>query len=151
MGVTRPRFFRFAAVFFANSISRSQIAIAAPESRNRSTIARPMPCAPPVTIALRPLRSILFDIAASRSKTSERRRRWRALKMQWCIAGARRELVERALFVYLSRCGARDGRPAFPRPQAQAPSPSFTEGTYDFVVLGFRTAEFRGTRRLPVR
>src|SRR5689334_13249082 len=56
----RPRFCSSPAVFFAKSTSRSQIATVAPDSRKRSTIARPMPCAPPVTTALRPLRSILF-------------------------------------------------------------------------------------------
>src|SRR6185312_8045715 len=33
--------------------------------------------------------------------------------------------------------------------RAQAPSPSFTEGTHDFAVLGFQRAEFRGTRASP--
>jgi len=34
--------------------------------------------------------------------------------------------------------------------RAQAPSPSFTEGTHDFVVLGFEE-QIPGNTRLPVR
>ncbi len=37
--------------------SMSQIVTWAPESRKRSTMARPMPCAPPVTMARLPVRS----------------------------------------------------------------------------------------------
>src|SRR5438105_2555044 len=48
------------AVASASVLSRSQIATAAPDSRKRSTIARPIPWAPPVTTAIRPLRSILL-------------------------------------------------------------------------------------------
>src|SRR5579871_3678314 len=48
------------AVFSARAWSKSQIATLAPDSTKRSVIARPKPCAPPVTTAVRPLRSILF-------------------------------------------------------------------------------------------
>src|SRR6478735_42240 len=48
------------AVFSASAESKSQIATLAPEATKRSVMARPKPCAPPVTIATRPLRSILF-------------------------------------------------------------------------------------------
>ena len=51
------------AVALARSMSRSQIATLAPEAMKRSATARPMPCAPPVTTALRPFRSMLFMIA----------------------------------------------------------------------------------------
>ena len=44
----------------ASARSRSQIVTCAPLATNRSTMARPMPCAPPVTTALRPSRSIRF-------------------------------------------------------------------------------------------
>src|SRR5581483_11058244 len=56
--MTLPRLPSSAAVLLASAVSRSQIATVALESRNRSTMARPMPCAPPVTTALRPERSI---------------------------------------------------------------------------------------------
>src|SRR2546428_112452 len=46
---TRPCDFSAAAVFSARVKSRSQMATAAPEARKRSTIARPMPWAPPGT------------------------------------------------------------------------------------------------------
>src|SRR5260370_5185330 len=48
------------AVFSANGWSRSQIATFAPELTKRSVMARPTPCAPPVTTAQRPSRAILF-------------------------------------------------------------------------------------------
>src|SRR3954447_19377978 len=48
------------AVFSANGRSWSQIATLAPEATKRSVIARPKPCAPPVTTAQRPFRSIVF-------------------------------------------------------------------------------------------
>ena len=55
----RGRFRRNSSAVFAASVaSRSQIATAAPESSKRATMARPMPCAPPVTTAVLPVRSI---------------------------------------------------------------------------------------------
>ena len=63
---------------------------------------------------------------------------------------AARDLVDSTLFMYLCRCGARDGRPFSQGLRAQAPSPSFTEGTHDFVVLGFEE-QIPGNTRLPVR
>src|SRR5262245_28982700 len=48
------------AVLSASALSWSQIATFAPEATKRSVIALPNPCAPPVTTAVRPLRSILF-------------------------------------------------------------------------------------------
>src|SRR5579871_1423714 len=48
------------AVFSASGWSKSQIATFAPDSTKRSVMARPKPCAPPVTTAVRPFRSILF-------------------------------------------------------------------------------------------
>src|SRR4029077_11154727 len=49
----------------ANGWSLSQIAMLAPEATKRSVIARPNPCAPPVTMAQRPFRSILFIAVSS--------------------------------------------------------------------------------------
>src|SRR5262245_59552852 len=49
-----------AAVFSAKAVSRSQMAMRAPDLRKRSVIALPKPWAPPVTTAARPLRSIMF-------------------------------------------------------------------------------------------
>ena len=60
-----PRLLSSLAVFSAKALSRSQIATEAPDSRNRSTIALPIPCAPPVTTAKRPERSILLAMACS--------------------------------------------------------------------------------------
>jgi len=48
------------AVFSASAASKSQIATLAPEATKRSAMARPKPCAPPVTTATRRLRSIWF-------------------------------------------------------------------------------------------
>src|SRR3954447_14152132 len=48
------------AVSWARSPSRSQISTVAPLAAKRSTTAWPMPCAPPVTMATWPLRSIWF-------------------------------------------------------------------------------------------
>jgi hypothetical protein len=48
------------AVFSASAASKSQIATLAPEATKRSVMARPKPCAPPVTTATRSLRSILL-------------------------------------------------------------------------------------------
>src|SRR3954471_21442821 len=48
------------AVFSSKGWSWSQIATFAPDATKRSVIARPNPCAPPVTTAQRLLRSILF-------------------------------------------------------------------------------------------
>src|SRR5215475_6440691 len=59
----RPRAFSSTAALSESLASRSQMAIAAPESRNRSAMARPIPCAPPVTTATRPERSIWFMLA----------------------------------------------------------------------------------------
>src|SRR5690349_18388712 len=59
------------AVFSANGRSWSQIATFAPDATKRSAIARPNPCAPPVTTAQRPLRSILFMWKPSIPWTSE--------------------------------------------------------------------------------
>ncbi len=49
-----------AAVLRAAARSRSQIVMVAPEAASRSAIAKPMPDAPPVTTAWRPLRSSWF-------------------------------------------------------------------------------------------
>src|SRR5579863_3749222 len=57
------------AVFSASGRSLSQIATLAPEATKRSAIARPNPCAPPVTAAPRPLRSILFIELSSHLST----------------------------------------------------------------------------------
>jgi hypothetical protein len=59
-GMTTTRSPRAAAVFSASAVSRSQMATLAPEATNRAVIALPKPCAPPVTTAVRPLRSIEF-------------------------------------------------------------------------------------------
>src|SRR5262245_49430228 len=59
----RPRAFSSTAALSESLASRSQMAIAAPESRNRCAMARPIPCAPPVTTATRPERSIWFMLA----------------------------------------------------------------------------------------
>src|SRR6185295_18951743 len=45
--------------------SRSQICTRAPELRSRSTMAAPMPCAPPVTTAVRPAKSSWFTVTRS--------------------------------------------------------------------------------------
>jgi hypothetical protein len=52
------------AVRSAKALSRSQIATAAPPSMKRSTTARPMPWAPPVTTPARLVKSYLMGIAA---------------------------------------------------------------------------------------
>ena len=62
IATTLPRLLNSLAVFSAKALSRSQIATLAPESRNRSTIALPIPCAPPVITAKRPVRSILLGM-----------------------------------------------------------------------------------------
>ena len=55
---TRPRAVELARPSSAlSSASRSHSATLAPESRKRSVIARPNPCAAPVTTARRPFRS----------------------------------------------------------------------------------------------
>src|SRR6185312_11047572 len=59
------------AVFSANGRSWSQIATFAPDATKRSAIARPKPCAPPVTTAQRPFKSILFMLEAFDCGTSE--------------------------------------------------------------------------------
>src|SRR5262249_25366782 len=82
----RPRFCNSVTLFRARSTSRSQIATTAPDSRNRSTMARPIPCAPPVTTALRPVRSILLVMAVSRATISGTRAPWRVTKMRVCNA-----------------------------------------------------------------
>src|SRR5215475_11006222 len=82
----RPRFCNSATVFRARSTSRSQIATTAPDSRNRSTMARPIPCAPPVTTALRLVRSILLVMAVSPTTISGARAPWRVTKMRVCNA-----------------------------------------------------------------
>ena len=46
------------AVFCASAMSWSQIATLAPDLTKRSVMALPKPCAPPVTTAVRPLRSM---------------------------------------------------------------------------------------------
>ena len=61
-----PRLASSFAVFSAKPLSRSQIATAAPESSNRSVIARPIPCAPPVTTAKRLARSMVFGMGFPR-------------------------------------------------------------------------------------
>src|ERR1700688_4856245 len=58
------------AVFSANGWSRSQIATLGPEAMKRSVIARPKPCAPPVTTAQRPVRSILFMVRSFSQRPS---------------------------------------------------------------------------------
>src|SRR5262245_16531723 len=58
IAVTSPP--RASAVLVASAVSRSQMAMRAPERRKRSVIALPNPWAPPVTTALQPLRSILL-------------------------------------------------------------------------------------------
>ena len=50
------------AVFCASAMSRSQIATRAPEATKRSAMALPKPWAPPVTTAVRPSRSMTFDM-----------------------------------------------------------------------------------------
>src|SRR5436190_10548621 len=60
MTITLPADASASAVAPARPASWSQIATAAPEASKRSTMARPMPCAPPVTTAARPLRSMLL-------------------------------------------------------------------------------------------
>src|SRR5687767_10164428 len=64
--------------------STSQSETRAPEARRRSAMARPMPRAPPVTTALRSVRSILFMI---------RWVRWRASHFQQVADAAREEVV----------------------------------------------------------
>src|SRR5262245_34901922 len=63
---TRSSFFRAASIDFGSEPStrgepsRSQMVTFAPEACRRFTIAAPMPCMPPVTIAWRPAKSSLF-------------------------------------------------------------------------------------------
>src|SRR5262245_22646331 len=58
IAVTSPP--RVSAFLLASAVSRSQMAMRAPEHRKRSLIALPKPWAPPVTTALQPLRSMLL-------------------------------------------------------------------------------------------
>src|SRR5262249_16819807 len=50
------------AVRLANALSQSQHATFAPELRKRSLIALPKPCAPPVTTAMRPFKSMALGM-----------------------------------------------------------------------------------------
>src|SRR5262249_16842634 len=50
------------AVRLANALSQSQHATFAPELRKRAVIALPNPCAPPVTTAMRPFRSMALGM-----------------------------------------------------------------------------------------
>src|SRR5262245_48774708 len=100
-----------------------------------------MPCAPPVTIALRPPRSILLVIAASLPKLANVASAGERRKRSGAIAGA--TLPEARYSCTYSDAGHATVAPSSQGLRAQAPSPSFTEGTHDFVVLGFRTAAFR--------
>src|SRR5580658_8222521 len=61
---TRPLELSSAEAALRACSSRSQSATWAPESSSLSAIAFPIPCAPPVIAAQRPLRSILFIISA---------------------------------------------------------------------------------------
>src|SRR5712691_3656392 len=63
--MTLPCDLSSAAVRSAKARSRSQRQTTAPDRRKRSAIARPMPCAPPVTMAVRSSRSILLVIHLS--------------------------------------------------------------------------------------
>ena len=54
----------------AFKVDVSDLATLAPDATKRSVIARPKPCAPPVTTAQRPFRSILFMVR-SEEHTSE--------------------------------------------------------------------------------
>jgi len=63
-----------------------------------------------------------------------------------CRPGLARDLVERNLFMYLWRCGARDGRPVFPR--LDRPSTvSFVRGG-DHAFFGQRTGNERARLRV---
>ena len=58
--LTSPRPASARAVSASSVASRSQSATAAPEPSSRSAMARPIPCAPPVTTAFRPFKSMAF-------------------------------------------------------------------------------------------
>jgi len=59
---TVPRPFSSPAVRVVSASSRSHNATLAPDASNRSLIARPNPCAAPVTTARRPFRSNWFKV-----------------------------------------------------------------------------------------
>jgi hypothetical protein len=58
------------------------MATRAPEATNRSVMALPKPCAPPVTTALRPSRSIWFFMGSSLARSSVHKSRARATLQQ---------------------------------------------------------------------
>ena len=161
MAATRPRSFSSSAVFSESFLSRSQIATAAPDSRNRSTTARPIPCAPPVTTAFLPLRSILLDIVSPYDfvlwcKLPKRRSADEGAARAGAMPKSR--VAGRFRLIYDPACGACDGRPAFQGFAAQSlrsptPFPSFTEETHvcELFSLSNRTMELdrhRPTHRI---
>src|SRR5262245_47819195 len=72
---TRPWPDSSLTVLRASARSRSQTATPHSDASRRSTMARPMPCAPPVTTAKRPARSIVLDMARPRARRSAQDRR----------------------------------------------------------------------------
>src|ERR1043166_7907385 len=128
--ITLPRVLSSAAVFPANGLSRSQIAPAAPESRKRSVIARPRPCAPPVTTAKRPDRSILLGMALPPLECGHVLAKRAAARERRIVRGGLCTAPLKGAPISSNRCARGPRRSPREAREAQAPSPSRTEGTH---------------------